>query len=403
MANIKRSYTTFRNNVAAEVAVPTSNTAAMAIIDTNINNSINTVCNLQGGKLRFLESTHDMYTYEDTETYQIPNKFRKLINMWVYSGTGSSTDTVYTPTMIFDPKIWTKVLQYRLGTQNLPYFTYVENTTFKIQPIPSTTGQLIRLRGRLNIRNLSIADYTTGTIVSVPYTDTFTAIVASGATSGTLTGAWGLPTGTYQIKFSNGEFRQATFTNSSTAVTWSDATTSASTTTITVNGSGGGSIVTASGTTFTLDMEGRYINITQTTAANGGDGFDYEIADYIDSTHIILTKPYEGNAIASGSAAYTIGQCSVIPQAYDIAVVYRSCALYWQKEGALDRAKTYWMMYDGGKEAGYTSEYGGIILEMLENEGETEEGAYIAPFGSESASVQGVPYYFPMQDSSGFN
>jgi len=397
----KRTYTTFRNDTAANVSIPTSNTTAMAIIDKNINDSINTICNLQGGKLRFLEATKNMYTVASQETYQIPNGFRKLIDMYIYDGTGSSSDTIYKPRMVFDPSLWSTILQARYGTQQVPYFTYVENTTYKIQPIPSTTGNLIVLRGRLQIRSLSIADYTTGTIVSVPYTDTFTAIVASGATSGTLTGAWSLPTGTYQIKFSNSEFRTATFTNSSTAVTWTEATTSVATATITVNGSGGGSIVTGSGTTWTQDMEGRYINITQTTAANGGDGFDYEIADYIDSTHIVLTKPYEGSVISAGSAAYTIGQCSVIPQAYDIAAVYRASALYWQKEGNLDRAKTYWYLYDGGNEAGYSKEYGGVISQMLANEGETEESAYIPPFGN-GRNIVGRDYYYPYQQASGF-
>lgn len=327
----KRTYTTYRNNVAAEVAVPTSNTAAMAIIDTNINNSINTVCNLQGGKLRFLEATKNMTTVANQETYQIPNGFRKLIDMYIYNGAGSSSDTIYAPKMVFDPTIWKRVLQSHLGTQEVPYFTYVENTTFKIQPIPSVTGNLIVLRGRLQVRNLNIADYTTGTIVSI---------------------------------------------------------------------SNGGTAVVGSGTTWTADMVGRYINITQTTAVGGGDGFDYEIAAVPSATTITLVKPYEGTTIAAGSATYTIGQCSVIPQAYDIAVVYRAVALYWQKEGDLSRAKTYWMMYDGGNEAGYSKEYGGLISQMLANEGETEEGAYIPPIGSDGNIIRN--YYYPWQLASGF-
>lgn len=333
MANVKRSFTTFRNSVAAEVAVATSQTAAMAIIDTNINNSINTICNLQGGKLRFLESTKDMTTVASQESYQIPNGFRKLIDMYIYSGSGSASDTIYMPEMIFDPTKWKLIKAYRLGTSDVPYFTYVENTTFKIQPIPSTTGNLITLRGRLQIRNLSIADYTIGTITSL---------------------------------------------------------------------ANGGTAVVGSGTTWTADMVGRYINITQTTATGGGDGFDYEIAAVGSATTLTLVKPYEGTTIAAATATYTIGQCSVIPQAYDVAVVYRSVALYWQKEGDLARAKTYWMMYDGGKEAGYSNEYGGLILEMLENEGETEEGSYIPPFGTSNNIVSGVPYWFPWSQASGF-
>lgn len=326
-----RTYTTFRNNTASFCNVNTSDTTAMAVITTNINDSIRTICNLQGGKLRFLESTSDMTTVQDQQTYQIPNKYRKLIDMYIYDGSGSSTDTIYAPRMIYDPTLWKNVLQSHLGTQQVPYFTYIENRTFKIQPIPSVTGNLITLRGRLNTRDLSIADYTTGTIVSV---------------------------------------------------------------------ANGGTAIVGSGTVWTADMVGRYIQITQTTAANGGDGFWYEIAGFTDATHITLTKPYEGTAISAGSAAYTIGQCSVIPEAYDIAVVYRASALYWLNQKDTERAKQYWLMYDGGNEAGYSKEYGGIISQMLANEGETEEGGYIPPLNGINTS--GRNYYYPWQQATGF-
>ena len=327
-----RTYTTYRTNIANFCNVTISDTTEMTKITTNMNDSIRTICNLQGGKLRFLESTHNMYTVANQETYQIPNKYRKLMDMYIYDGVGSSTDTIYAPRMVFDPTMWKRVLQSHLGTQQVPYFTYVENRTFKIQPIPSTTGNLIVLRGRLNTRDLSIADYTTGNIVSI---------------------------------------------------------------------ANDGTAVVGSGTTWTADMVGRYIQITETTAANGGDGFWYEIGGWTDATHITLTKPYEGTSISAGSATYTIGQCAVIPEAYDVAVVYRATALYWQNQNDLVRSKTYWMLYDGGNEAGYSKEYGGIISQMLANEGETEESAYIPPY-SDGSNVVGRNYYYPWQLASGF-
>lgn len=370
-----------------------------------LNDSIRTICNLQGGKLRFLEGTKDLYTVADQEGYQIPNGFRKLIQVTVYSDDGSSAagrSTIYTPEMVFDPTKWTTILQARLGSSSTPYFTYVENQRFFIQPVPSVTGNLIRLRGRKLVAPINIADYTTGTITSVPYSTTFTAIVASGATSATLSGAWSLPTDTYQIKFSNGEFRAATFTNSSTSVTWEEETTSAATATITVNVEGGGSIVTGSGVTWTADMVGRYLYIPQTTAAGGGDGMWYEIGTYINSTTLGLLKPYEGTAISAGTASYTIGQVPIVPEAYQMGIVYRAAALYWDDKGSMEKAKRYWLKYDGGNEAGYSKDYGGFMLQMLSNEGETEEGSYVPPFGSTQNMPQ-YPYYFPFQDASGFN
>ncbi len=326
-----KTFTILRNLVGT--MINSTNSTVLTNMDQYINDSIRTMCNLQGGKLRFLESTSNMSTVADQETYQIPNKYRKLIDMYIYSGSGSSSDTIYMPEMVFDPTKWKLIQAYRLGTQDVPYFTYVENTTFKIQPIPSSTGNLIILRGRLQVRDLSIADYTTGTIVSI---------------------------------------------------------------------ANGGTAVVGSGTTWTADMVGRYIRITETTAANGGDGFWYQIGSYTSATVIGLTKPYEGTSISAGSAVYTIGQCSVIPEAYDVGIVYRSVALYWQQQNDLTRAKTYWMMYDGGMEAGYRNDYGGLIQQMLDNEGETEEGAYLPPFGSQNNIVQSGPYYYPFQQASGF-
>ncbi len=328
-----RTWTTYKEDTRKFCNVDSNNTAAVDVIGTNINDSIRTICNLQGGKLRFLEATKDMFTVANQDGYQIPNGFRKLIDLYIYSGSGSSSDTIYSPEMVFDPTKWKTILQYRLGTQDVPYFTYVENQKFYIQPIPSTSGNLIRLRGRLQTRDLSIDDYTTGTVVSI---------------------------------------------------------------------ANGGTTVVGSGTTWTADMVGRYINITQTTAANGGDGFWYQIGGFTSATQITLTKPYEGTSISAGSAAYTIGQCSVIPEAYDVGVVYRATALYWDNQGDLERAKSYWLKYDGGFEAGYSNEYGGLMLQMLSNEGETEEGSYVSPIGRNS-NLPLAPYYLPFQDASGFN
>lgn len=328
-----RTWTTYKSDTATFCNVASTDTEKITMLGGFVNDSIRTVCNIQGGKLRFLEATKDMSTVADQEGYQIPNGFRKLIDLWVEVPSSSDRPTIYMPEMVFDPTKWKLIKAYRLGTSDTPYFTYVENQKFYIQPIPASSGNTIHLRGRLRVADLNIDDYTTGTIVSV---------------------------------------------------------------------ANGGTAVVGSGTTWTADMVGMYIKITNTQAANGGDGFWYEIGAWTDATHITLLKPYEGTSISAGSAVYTIGQTAPIPEAYDISVVYRATALYWQNQKDIERAKMYWTMYDGGNEAGYTSEYGGIINQMLANEGETEEGAYVPPFGTTS-NLPNAPYYYPFQDASGFN
>lgn len=317
-----------------KVLTKNTTTANTTFGNTLINDSIRTICNLQGGKLRFLESTKDMATVAGQEAYKIPNGFRKLIDLWVYSdSTGSSTATIYTPEMVFDPTKWKRILQYRLGSSDTPYFAYVENQSYKLQPIPATTGNLIRLRGRLEVANLTKADYTTGTITTI---------------------------------------------------------------------ANGGTAVTGSGTSWNASMIGEYIQIAQTTSANGGDGMWYQISAVGSTTTLTLSKPYEGTAITAGSATYTIGEVPVVPSAYQPAILWRAVAIYWQQQQDLTRAKQYWMQYDGGVEYGEAKEYGGLIGQMLENEGETEEGTYVPPFGSENA-LPTAPYYFPFQNGSGFN
>jgi len=325
-----RTWTKFKEDYLAITDDSTDNETQG---ETYINDSIRTVCNLQGGKLRFLETVEEILTVEDQEAYEIPNNIRKVIDVWVQVGSGT-TATIYMPEMIFDPTRWKVILAYRLGTNDFPYFTYVENRKIKLQPIPSSNDNILTLRGRKQIKDLSIADYEDGTI-----------------TTATL-----------------------------------DGTT-----------------IVGSGTTWTSGMVGQYIKISDGNASNLGDNMWYEIASITDTTHLELVKPYQGTSIVAGSASYIIGQTSVIPEAYDTAVVYRSGALYWQDKGDTDKSKRYWMMYDGGKEAGYSNDYGGIILEMLENEGETEEGAYIPPAGRGGGMIMQAPYYFPYQLATGFS
>lgn len=127
-------------------------------------------------------------------------------------------------------------------------------------------------------------------------------------------------------------------------------------------------------------MAGKYLRITSTGAANTGDGRWYEIAS-ATATTITLVAPYEGTTITAGTAACTIAQMSPIPEAYDMAPIYRSSALYWLDKGDLKKSTTYWRLYDGGQEAGLSQSVGGIIGQMIENESSTIESPYISPNG----------------------
>ena len=108
--------------------------------------------------------------------------------------------------------------------------------------------------------------------------------------------------------------------------------------------------------------------------------------------------------MAAATAAFTIGQATVIPEAYDMAPIYRTLAIFTKINDPVNSevSKNWWRLYDGGNEIGESQTVGGLIGQMLANEGETEEGSYLPPTGTGSPTQSGTPYYFPMSDASGF-
>ena len=149
-----------------------------------------------------------------------------------------------------------------------------------------------------------------------------------------------------------------------------------------------------------VSMAGKYLRITNTGANNTGDGQWYEI-ESATATTITLVAPYEGTSISGGTAACTISQMTPIPEAYDMAPIYRTLALFFQINDPLHQnvGLLYWKLYDGGQEAGISRLVGGLVGQMLENEGESIEGAYVAPLGS--SNLQDT-WYDPRQNASGF-
>ncbi len=338
-----------------------------------LNDSIRTVCSISDWY--WLEELEQVKTLSGVQAYRIPTNIRIPTDIYVQQGTGTSA-VIWYPEIIYSDVMWKKILSAKLGNGDVPRYVYIQNRTIYLSPIPQTNGNTIFIRGRKQINDIGIADYTAGTITTVPYSLSFTGSLASGAVSGTLTGNFTLTTGTYKIIFSNGEERLATFTNGSTAVTWTDALTSTATATITVETENGGTIITGSGTTWTSAMEGRYIQIS---SASGGDNAWYKIEKVYSATILALSTQYNGTTISAGTATYIIGESSPIPEAYQIAPIYRATALYWQEKGELSKADKYWDLYDGGYEQGKSNYPRGIIGQMMDSEGGTVEGAYIPP------------------------
>lgn len=281
----------------------------------------------------FSEQTFFLQTYPNQQFYTTPLQLRKPNTVVINVGnTGAGVPTTVTGAGFNWPvkecptaEYWNVLNMTNNITSDIPLYYWYYNGQLGIYPKPAAGYNPITIRGQAEVTNITQPDVTGTTIVSVPYAQTLTATPAAGATSATLTGSWALPTNTYQMIFSDGENILVTLTNGSTAVTWTEALANAVTTAVTIRTSGGGDIVTGSGTSFTSQQVGYVIQIAQPS----GDGFWYTIGTYYNATTIALTTSYGGVAITGGTVASVIGQASIIPPAYQLIPVYRSAELYY--------------------------------------------------------------------------
>lgn len=281
----------------------------------------------------FSEDTFTLQTYPNQQFYTLPNRLRRINTVVINVGnTGAGVPTTVTGAGFNWPveecpttDYWNVLNMTNNITSDIPLYYLFYNNQLGIYPKPAAGYNPITIRGQVEVTSISQSDDVATTIVSVPLTATLTGAPAAGDTSATLTVPWALPTNTYQMVFSDGETILVTLTNGATTVTWTEALANAVTTAVTVRTSGGGDIVTGSGTAFTQSMVGFVLNITQPT----GDGYWYTIGTYYSATQVALTQAYMGTAISGGSAAATIGQTSIIPPAYQLIPVYRAAQRYY--------------------------------------------------------------------------
>lgn len=220
----------------------------------------------------FLEKTGTETTVAAQQAYKLPGDLYRLIDVFIQVGTMK-----YNPTQVTSFDDWNR-LNNPAGIQNdtATYFFVIQNNLY-FWPTPASSSNTITYSYLVQNRDLSLADYTTGTIVT--------------ATNGSRT-------------------------------------------------------ITGSGTSWAAGMAGMWIKITPTTAANGGDGLWYQVDTVDSATQITLVREYAGTSISAGSAAYTLGDCSPIPEKYQRGPVYFAAAEYFRKNNDMGRAEYFQRMYD---------------------------------------------------------
>lgn len=223
----------------------------------------------------FVQDLFTSTTTAGTQFYNLPVNYRKIISM-PYVTVGSQRRVIKeAPSREF----WDKLNQTSYSSDYPEYFIIFEKQ-IGIFPTPSTSSYVITVPYEKQQKDLTLEDYTTGSITTL-------------AASGTA--------------------------------------------------------VTGSGTTWNASMVGRYIRITSSNAANVGDGEWYEISAVGSTTTLTLAIPYSGTAISAGSAAYTIGQMSLLPDGYNELPVYRAASIYWATNDDKELATIYGTIWEEGK------------------------------------------------------
>jgi hypothetical protein len=230
-------------------------TANLALGDQFANDDYRALCALHDWP--WLERLRTLTTVASTANYVLPYDCDQVREVAVIVSSYR-----YTPKPVPDQKFWDQLNQSSY-TSDTPEYYRIFNGQLYLWPTPASSGNTINITQKTRVIDLSIADYTTGTIVT--------------ATNGLAT-------------------------------------------------------IVGSATSWTSQMVGRYIRITHSNTANTGDGLWYEIAGVTDTTHLTLTRNYGGTSIATGTAAYTIGQMPLLPEAFqDLPWLY-AAGQYWIKE-----------------------------------------------------------------------
>lgn len=241
------TYTT-RRNLFGKLSSD-SGSANLTVGDTLLNEADREVITMKPWGFR--EKTVTKSTVASQQFYYIGNG--RVRNVTVTIGS-----TKYTPIEVKTRDDWDRLNQ-STSTSNIPEYYFVGDGRVGFYPTPSSaTTNAITANLLQGHKDLSIADYSTGTITT---------------TSGTT--------------------------------------------------------ITGSSTVWTSQMAGRWIRITDSDTANTGDGQWYEISSVTSATVLELISPYLGTAITAGSAAYVIGQSSIIPEDFQMVPMHRAVENYF--------------------------------------------------------------------------
>lgn len=137
----------------------------LEIFQQDINDTNKIVCGLR--PWIFMEHTGTRSTAASANNIQIPNKLRSVRSVIVTLSGG----TIYRPKPVEDPAYWEYLQSLQAGTSDVTQRYMRQGDEVLLWPTPATAGSTVTFRGTKRLFDLSLADYTTGSIVSATNAD----------------------------------------------------------------------------------------------------------------------------------------------------------------------------------------------------------------------------------------
>ena len=113
---------------------------------------------------KFLEKTGNLTSVAETARYTLQANVNKIMEVAVLN---DDDEIESLPEVVEDPKFWEKLQYQKAGDSDYPRYFYQEGNDLLLWPAMATADLSIQVRFREQVIDMSRADYTTGTIVSI--------------------------------------------------------------------------------------------------------------------------------------------------------------------------------------------------------------------------------------------
>lgn len=197
-----KSYTTLRNLYGSL----TQNTLTdnLTFGDQIINDGIRKIIAMPK-RWDFLDTTSTTVTVASQSNYKTPYNFDKLYTVTITVGT-----TKYTVKEAPNREYWDKLQESTNVTSDTPEWYFLDSGQINFYPAPASSGNTINFNYKQSVRDLSNADYTTGTVTA---TNASTTITGAGTTfTAAMVGRY------LKVNADNFWYKIASFTNATTIV-----------------------------------------------------------------------------------------------------------------------------------------------------------------------------------------